>query len=129
MNVANIEVCRELYDLSEWGKNTKGNALELWGTDSNNQSAIITSNEYASGESKIGIPIILLPAYDLGYLLRKLPYKTEDGWLSLFKSGENNWMACYIQDEDQFNEEAADTPENAAAALAVQLFCKGVLKK
>lgn len=49
MNVANIDLCKELYELSGWGTAKEG---DVW-TD-------------ASGH----------PRYELGYLLRKLPNGT-----------------------------------------------------
>lgn len=79
------------------------------------------------------------PPYDTGYLLRKLPRQetkqhdsTED-FYSLLITWEpeiEKWKAGYKRDTDnywQLHKSVADTPEDALAKLAIQLFKEGIL--
>lgn len=95
MNVASLELCKELYELSGWKTETMSMGLH--------QNA---------------------PAYDLGYLLRKLPSDCP-----LASDGET-WSIAYI-DEDGANREYSNamTPEDATCLLAIELFKSGVLTK
>lgn len=112
MNVASLELCKELYELSGWDD---------------------TARRHPSVHDKReDWP----PAYTLGYLLRKLS-QAEIGvsiryvdsphgvdlreWLHKFIAYAP-WMA---QGDYPF----ADIPEDAAAKLAIELFKQGVLKK
>lgn len=73
------------------------------------------------------------PAYDLGYLLRKLPETMERIYhLTLTRAGEGDysWRCGYV--DGTFIEGPsiyADTPEDAACKLAIELFKQGVLRK
>ena len=76
-----------------------------------------------------------VPAYDLGYLLRKLPHYVENGiyagYLSL-DCGTEAWRIAYADVSHAFvvgSGEWTDTPEDATAKLAISLFEQGVLKK
>jgi hypothetical protein len=78
-------------------------------------------------------------AYDLGYLLRKLPpylelgdtveYHSVRNWLymSMYEDGKE-WQFGYTEAGDEYYGQA-DTPENAAAKLCIELFKQGVLKR
>lgn len=103
MNTASRELCKELYELSGW------------------EDADWFFNPHAEGftftKQHSGVP-----AYDLGYLLRKLP---ADGNLFVKQyEDDGSWHACsgLIQVE-------ADTPEDAATKLAIALYEQGILKK
>lgn len=101
MNTASLELCRELYELSGWGED--GNQPDAWHD-------------------------ISTPAYDLGYLLRKLPGRT-----SIIKLIDN-YIAIHDEPSQIFNADfgykfVADTPEDAAAGLAIELLKTGVLQK
>jgi len=111
MNVASLELCKELYDLSAWeteygwmkfGKHLSGNRT-TWTIDARDISDF--------------------PAYDLGYLMRKLPPAT-----NIFITGRD-----YGAKEGNFSKKHrmffADTPEDAAAKLAIELFKQGILTK
>jgi hypothetical protein len=98
MNVASKELCKELYELSGW----------------NDPEQILWSR--AGGH----------PEYTLGYLLRKLmPYEPfvgltlTDGWVAYTKNWNVNPSGVYIEREN--------TPEDAAAKLAIELFKQGLL--
>lgn len=130
INVASFELCRELYKLSGWdeshlkytnfyyaGKNGK-KRLDRW--------KLKHSRTETDGE-------LIIPAYDLGFLLRKLPKFVDraEFWMT---NDVLAWTAGYATDKyanGNFHftrSETADTPEDAATKLAIQLFKEGVLK-
>jgi hypothetical protein len=99
-DVASLELCRELYELSGW----KTFAMER-----------------GLAEDR---PID--PAYDLGYLLRKL----QRNHVELVGLTTGEWTArAYWHSTEQARAEYADTPEDAAAKLAIELFKQGILTK
>jgi hypothetical protein len=116
-DVASLALCRELYQVSGWGDD-----IEYW------------EEAYISGAS--------VPMYDLGYLLRKLPTTLFGAtyYLSVFKT-EEGWSVGYFDAElradtgrpdiasagNEASMAIADTPEDAAAMLAIKLFKQGVL--
>jgi hypothetical protein len=66
MNVASLEPCKELYELSGW------NDTEFWYAETLNEPP----HNWTLGNNRLTIGMTggrQLPAYDLGYLLRKLP--------------------------------------------------------
>jgi hypothetical protein len=84
------------------------------------------------------------PAYDAGYLLRKLPEtlftgkknvcdltvaKTPSCYIADYKYrlpfGKGDWLHSY----EKAKMTEADTPEDALCLLAIELFEKGILKK
>lgn len=107
MNVASLKLCRELYVLSGWDE-----------------------YDLAAGESltwymghKDDSDFHIAPMYDLGYLVRKLPADR-----AVEYSLKYGWAAVHETNREVMREEA-DTPENAAAKLAIELFKMGVLTK
>jgi hypothetical protein len=113
MNVASLELCKELYELSGWEQIGK---------------------EYPGTEDGV-------PYYTLGYLLRKLPkpdFLDQDMMFDKF-DGENvdylflgygtgmNWTCQYQEEERPIDGlmGEADTPEDAACRLAIHLFDQG----
>lgn len=134
-NTASLELCRELYKLSDWFDSS---ADHYWHLDE--QPHICSKVVWPEGA--LGVEIY--PAYDLGYMLRKLPpyepksgdrIKTELEYHGGIGGGASRkWVARWYAVDDQgkhyipFNV-MADTPEDAAAALAIELFKKGVLTK
>lgn len=106
MNVASLELCRELYELSGWGYTEKS-------------EHVITADGYDEYD---------LPLYDLGYLLRQMPKEIDNVWLTL----RPIWYAGYdhmTADEPvkAKYDALADTPEDAACKLCIELFKQGVL--
>jgi hypothetical protein len=99
MNVASLELCKALYELSGWA-----------GDDS--------FGDMDSGKSAT-------PAYDLGYLLRKLPQGTH----IVKNTGDKPDYSCWSYLHENVDTVRADTPEDAACMLAIELFKQGVLKK
>lgn len=131
MTTASLELCKELYGLSGRGKDGKFNFYWL----EEDGKATITRNR---GQT---------PAYDLGYLLRKLPISTDGGkWkLAIYKAHHNgknsDWYTfAYVHINDMglimptsnirsLHLVEADTPEDAACKLAIELFKQGVLQR
>ena len=137
MNVASKELCQELYELSGWS-----DLEQYW-------EHYPVSGETRLGQSSFGnvlpkmIPEHIVPAYDLGYLLWKLPEWIEPeknsphlltvqpnpigrGWNALYRLS----VATPTSDRRHAEEiHEADTPENAACKLAIELFKQGILKR
>lgn len=126
MNVASLELCKELYELSGWDSDFIRTSIrgDVWNvhvrpTDPNWR--------FAGG---------VAPAYSLGYLLRKLPNYIptfgddgDDYLFSLKPNFEGNeWEAAYWGIQKSLYWNRADTPEDAACKLAIELYKQGVLK-
>jgi hypothetical protein len=111
MNVAIFELCQELYDLSGWLTGIDGNCyVSLPGERKGFEVRPLTD----TGNDSIRI----CPAYDLGYLLRRLPVG------NVLTSLEDEWIASSSP-----KVVTAPTPEDAAAKLAIELFKQGVLTR
>lgn len=102
MNTASAKLSNELFELSGW------------------KSELITDKRLLD-KSKYSI----VPSYDLGYLLRKLPLKHGNETLSLVHDDDPNRQPWECGFSDLFVN--ADTPEDAACKLAIELFKQGVL--
>lgn len=104
MNVANLELCKELYELSNW-----------------------TTDKWIDGDTGLPINGYLavgdVPAYDLGYLLRKLPPS-----YSVRHTSEGVFTVILHQGVLS-KQTQADIPEDAACKLAIELFKQGILQK
>ena len=109
MNVASFELCQELYELSGWLTGIDGNCfVSLPGERKGFEVRPLTD----TGNDHIQI----CPAYDLGYLLRRLPVG------NVLTSLEGEWIASSSPKIT-----TAATPEDAAAKLAIELFKQGIL--
>lgn len=109
MNVASLELCKKLYELSGW----------------EGDEDIYMHQERSKWVKGKGSYITnLVPAYDLGYLLRKLPAVHNHDYLQLRKVNSDLWVAYYPEIGGH-----ADTSEDATAKLAIELFKQGILKK
>lgn len=66
------------------------------------------------------------PCYSLGYLLRKLPQTS-----AVMHFKRNRWEAYWVSygSGSRAKREYGDTPEDAAAKLAIRLFKQGILQK
>lgn len=100
MDVASLELCRELYELSGWSDTDF-----IWETDG--EVDFFTHEDTAHHT-------FLVSAYDLGYLLRKLQ--------PVLHMIERTDFAVMLH-----NIPWRLDPENAAARLAIELFKQGVL--
>lgn len=125
MNVASLDLCKELYELSGWQ----------------------TENNY---HMNFDMPVVLMasvnpdgtyyeagvcPAYDLGYLLRKLPAYFE-GYQLIVAVGvgvgtANTWQAgFYLPSKKTGRHIQIDvSPEDAACKLAIELFKQKILTR
>lgn len=105
MHVASLELCKELCELSGWvdchDKYRSDGTLVSWG--------------FSGWKSRE------CPAYDLGFLLRKLPYAELRNWRGIYTAWRNT--------PANFPPIEADTPEDCAAKLAIELFKTGVLTR
>jgi hypothetical protein len=112
MNVASLEYCKELQDVSHWihGLNYvwcyKNGEWEVFD--------MTMRSDYTTGGE------VFVPAYDLGYIFRKLPSTR------LSKSGIG-YRIAYLSHGRERIMQKADTPEDAACKLAIELFKQGIL--
>lgn len=120
MNVASKELCAELKKLSGW-KDT-----DYWHYKPRHTKRGEYWVAHISGTTPENRR---LPAYDLGYLLRKLP-----NFVVIAKQRPSLTWAAYIDgsptikrphDGDSYE----DTPEDATAKLAITLFKANILVK
>lgn len=136
MQVASLTLCKELYELSGWGfKFSEG--LTWW---CEHEGKAWLDDDPENGNC------ILCPAYDSGYLLRKLPEGTElkkniqdyertdvkgdhrmFGWLVSYRHEENDAHASGIPKITRYVQRAS-TPEDAACKLLCELIRQGVVK-
>lgn len=122
MNVASQELCWELYELSAWAETD----LQWRFSYESKTSTRKGMTWHVARPHKGGLPPI--PAYDLGYLLRKLPLDSEGETPGVYWDQlENAWAADY-GNEMRYRQHAAN-PEDATAKLAIELFKQGILKR
>ena len=115
MNTASLELCRELYELSGW-LCKYGWFGQYTGEELGYQ--VLVRSEYEINAS------YQCPAYELGYLLRKLPPYTRV-WFN-----KKSWVCSQGGGGAEDNaSEYADTPEDAVAKLAIELFKQGILER
>ena len=116
MNVANLDLCKELYALSGF----------TWKSEQYHPSLVTPFKDSA------------IPAYPLSYLLRKLPEKimlsdrdfgTLPAWLSMDNLGSDGWQFGYRMGKSIKVFCVADTPEDAVCKLAIELFRQGILTR
>lgn len=69
MYVANLELCKELHELSQWDDTPVMRVVYQEGEEAIVSNDMSVLADVLNGE----VPKQLVPAYDLGYLLRKLP--------------------------------------------------------
>lgn len=128
MNVASLENCKKLYELSGWE-----DAYAWWNfsDDAPEEDPTPKRTWYLQyGSDGWGARC---PAYDLGYLLRKLPGHIGDEFLDMCWYGDG-WEFAYQRSRRglwnaQIGSHHAKTPEDAAALLAIELFEQGILRK
>jgi len=124
MTTANLELCKELYELSGWEPPKVGDHYLIW---KRFQKGNFPSLTLVFGSDKSHI----CPTYDLGYLLRKLPNEVTSKKIGGYHyfylhHGKNSWVAYFGQDATEFIADS-DSPENAVAQLAIQLIKAGIL--
>ena len=117
MNIARLDLCKELYELSGWAQSLYEH--ELLSGEHYTTTLPRKAMEHSSQN-------IYIPAYDLGYLLRKL--QTTIDYLRP-STVSKQWVVKGPWSEDEDSLIYADTPEDAAALLDIELFKQGVLKR
>jgi hypothetical protein len=135
MHTARLELCKELSLVSGWFDTYFWHATFQNHSSPQDQRGInhymlVSQQELQELQNHSYIKKLgFIPAYDLGYLLRKLNGKTPVS-LKIY----DGYTTAYWQD---FSETAklpdkfvhkADTPEDALCMLAIELFKQGVLK-
>lgn len=128
--VASLELCCELYELSHWQ-----DVEQYW-------EEYTMTGDYILKKSAVGNPFpkdkilspLITPAYGAGYLLRKLPigHPKTDMYARLIvqRHYKDKW-SCFWATEDDECEIYVDarTPEDATAKLCIELFKRGILKR
>lgn len=140
MNVASLELCKELYELSGWGNGYKdlSELAAYWkaGKFVDNPTIHKYSPDVLLGEF-YGRMLFTVPAYHLGYLLSKMQghdqtivmrWNRDLGGRAGMKAWDGKWCIGTF-DMPQGDYPIADTPEDAAAKLAIELFKQGILNK
>lgn len=118
MNVASLENCRELHELSGWGESTFCYKTVLTGDELEFRAISLTKDADVGANARF-----LCPAYDLGYLMRKL-----EGY-DVSLSYSNQWRRWTAWGHDNQYSQHADTPEDAVCKLAIELFKQNILTK
>lgn len=131
MNVASLELCKTLYELSDWYDTSSG---FCWSTLGVKPYLIADTDRYGDTE---------FPAYDLGFMLRKLPVNRAFEWTDedtketreyrgnvfVGYTAQSTAVAGYHGSDASFHLKYADTPEDALAKLCIELLKQGILTK
>jgi len=128
-DVASLELCKELYELSGWAHT---DSEKMWRHHLPiNMSEVKYRGEVENDNFRFRRSPEALrfreenkfyPAYSLGYLLRKLPAPCQVG--SLYTTG----YEAYYCLKKPFVRTTGDTPEDATAKLCIELFKQGILR-
>lgn len=115
MHVANLELCKELYAVSGWDDTHAFygggyNEVEFVGQAGYEGYVAEFANDGLNKD---------IPAYDLGYLLRKLPF------FKMNRTDEGQYIIWWAHFDDR---EVADTPEDATAKLCIELIKQNILQ-
>lgn len=125
MNTAKLEHCKELYELSGWEDTSYWHAEVYAVTEPTIAMWDVIDHRGGHGT---------YPAYDCGYLLRKLPREIDvDGdqvALDLCPMGDSdNWLAMYYSSNTLGETVEAETPEDALCLLAIKLLKEGTITR
>ena len=118
MNFTSIEISRLLYELTRWEDTYAGYESGAELRVENELDSVYEAEGWVM-DTKYRKDI---PAYSLGYLLRKLPAGTDVG-----KASDALYLA-HIGSQLKQHQQKAGNPEDALALLAINLIEKGVLK-
>lgn len=139
MNVASAELCGKLYELSDW-EMTGSESWNWWqrkriNADRFRDSPFLGLSIKRPTDSRTGRTVsevthyrsYIAPAYDLGYLLRKLPPNLGDGLHLVLENDDGGWAIEYYTRQKSGPSASAAIPEDAACRLAIELFKQGIL--
>jgi hypothetical protein len=128
MNVANLNNCKALFELSGWDDTSH---VMRHGYNFGNEQHMFLAHK-----NEKYMPGIDLPAFDSGFLLRKLRENGKYPHLNIEAGLYGKWQAKYAYKTDKTTltypgiaHGVADTPEDALILLAIQLFKDGILQK
>lgn len=137
MNVASLENCKTLYELSGWDDTLLKHVVgERHASDFEspiglttvyNKTVGVYGNEVGCDECEGVYGTETIPAYGAGYLLRKLPDP------QLETTVYNRWHCKWFKRTTKgltgpmLESGFADTPEDALCLLAIELFKQGIL--
>lgn len=118
-DVANLENCKELYEVSGWEKNVDWWYESFMHVD----SSITHSGKIRLFDDRVRQEDI--PAYTLGYLIRKLPPSIKVELAKrVFYEDTGEWsidLTAYYGDSFYWTEDFS-TPEDALASLLIRLI-------
>lgn len=126
MNVADLELCKELYKLSGWIDTEKS-----WQGAEGHELPMPRTHIYDNHT----------PAYDLDYLLEKIPHNIYGYSLNMWAYPDENMrgfaFSYYNVLENggkgavskSLPQRGDESPANAACKLAIELFKNGILTK
>lgn len=125
--VASLELCKELYELSGWADTE---LFHVYVIDALGGQGWDLGDKYFYGDKEVTLDSTKrVPAYSLGYLLRKLPAGTVISQ-SYDVHRKHDWHTCYVPvvwPEDKIVQVWDDTPEDAICKLAIELFKQGAV--
>lgn len=122
MNTASLENCKKLYELSGWD-----DTYWIW---SYSRVGEEVSLHVRDTDLELSDYQEAYPAYDAGYLLRKLQPVTKDhGRLFVTTRDKGDWTAGFSGTYDRWHDDKGfgDIPEDAVCLLAIKLFEEGNL--
>jgi hypothetical protein len=125
MTVASFELSSQLYDLTGWQATDTDYAYSVWG---DSEPQLTTLRELYRFDGTINEDLAYILAYDLGYLLRKLPHHIGGSQLTLCPDKDGTWSIAYFKHDRAFKLLTANTPEDCAIKLLIALIEEGVLK-
>jgi hypothetical protein len=125
MNVASLELCKELHETSRWELPTSSEFH--WVETADGDQQLWARRYHEIWDEEVG----RFPAYDLSYLLRKLPPQIDGIYDLIVSPGiTGSWLVCYCEPDGLTQyDQVADTPEDAATMLAIELFKQGLLTR
>jgi hypothetical protein len=126
MNVSSLKNSKRLYELSGW---VDVEAYYEYYPVADKHALRHSAPDNAFGKDRM-LPDYIFPAYDAGYLLRKLPRRVDHEYSnhSVVYPTSKKWHAGYLTEGvDVKYLVAADTPEDALCLLAIKLFEEGIL--
>jgi hypothetical protein len=130
-NVASLELCKELLELSGWDdtkqvwKYTEPMSTDIkYGVREDGDKWCYSVQPHSMKSYNLN-EVSVWSAYDSGYLLRKLPAEL---LLTKLRNGDVRFQIKHHTAEKLYGV-LADTPEDALTQLAIQLFKSGELTK
>lgn len=139
VQVARLELCEELLQLSGWLDCSFEWAWPSARSATRKNSKLNISEPYVKGMRDHNkdvpthaswLPEFIAPAYDLGYILRKLPEIRLDIWHNghvVIKYFTHNGVPSKLERKGEVVKAEADNPEDAAVKLCISLIKQGIL--